>query len=114
MNSDVTSERGLSPSTALHTYDRGGEWRGICTGVVLTTPSPLVLAVLFCTRGFRKTLPEQFCNHGSQWPMKPLSKGYIFGHAHVSSLANLQSRGIGDYEDTVGEVRQHYDGGRGK
>ena len=53
---------------------------------VFETRTPLVVAALFGTHNFRRILPQQFCSHSSQRPMKPLSKGYIFGSAHASSL----------------------------
>ena len=41
--------------------------------------------------------------------MKPLSKEDIIGNAQALSLINLQSLGIAANEDTVKEMRRHYD-----
>ena len=87
---------------------------GICTGAVFITRSPLVVAVLSWTQGFCRTLPDQFCSHGSQRPMKQLSVEDIIGNAQALSLINLQSLGIAANEDTVKEMRRHYDRERAK
>ena len=69
VHSDVTPVRGLSSSTACHTFERVGKGEGdLHWG----------RSYNFC-----RITPEQFCSHGSQRPMKPLSKEYIIGNAQA-------------------------------
>ena len=100
VHSDVTPVRGLLSSTACHTFERVGEGEGdLHWG----------RSYNFC-----RISPEQFCSHGSQRPMKPLSKEYIIRNAQAISLVNLQSLGRAANEDTVKEMRLHSDREHGK